>query len=292
MSGTSLSFRLVLLVLKLKGVKKTFSKSPIDFIKLRKEDLKKPKGSFYKNSLSFEIEKSTITVVESVSKSDKLVLFIPGGAFVSGPAQHHWDVIKKINKTNDYNVWLCDYPKAPEHKITEISTNIDAVYTKVLESFLPENIIIIGDSVGATLGMALVQRLLKSKNNIPSKLILISPVMDASMSNPEIKLVDKKDPILSLDGVLSAKLMCADNGDLKSEHISPLYGSFKGFPETILFLAENDIMYPDERIFVEELVKENVEHKVFLGKGMPHIWPVLPFFKEGQVALRQLISKL
>jgi len=125
---------------------------------------------------------------------------------------------------------MCNYPKAPENQITKISENIDAIYSSALKNYQANHISFIGDSAGGTLTTALIQRLIMNKIELPAKIILVSPVMDASMSNPEIETLGKVDPMLSKTGVLSAKKMCAGNKDLKDQIISPLYGSFEGFP--------------------------------------------------------------
>ncbi len=288
----SLSYHLVSFVLKLKGIKKTFSTDPVDYKKIRKEDVKIPKGSFFKKQKRFTVLDTTITEVLSKEGTNKLILFIHGGAFISGPAEHHWNTIKKLHKHTEYTIWLCDYPKAPESQIDVISNNIDAVYKKALESYQPENIVLLGDSVGGTLSFALVQRLIKNQKEIPSKIIAISPVMEATLSNPRIMEFVKKDPMLSKKGILSAKKMCANNEDLKDLKISPIYGSFDGFPKTLLFLGENDIMYPDQEILVEKLKESNITFRAIVGKQMPHIWILLPFLKEGKIALKELLKEL
>ena len=116
--------------------------------------------------------------------------------------------------------------------------------------------------------------------------------MDASMSNPEIKLIEKTDPMLSITGVLSAKKMCAGNKDLKDPIISPLYANFEGFPKTILFLAQNDIMYPDGKLAKIKMKKNNVNIDVIEGENMPHIWPLLPVMKEAKIALNLIIQEI
>jgi len=288
----SFTYYLTLLVIKLKGLKKSYSQDPIDYKKIRKEDVHEPKGAFFKKNIlrRFEILESKITEIGVHPESENLLIFIPGGAFISGPAQHHWDSVKVIAQQTNFKIWLCDYPKAPEHKIGKISENIDLIYTKALETFRPDNIILIGDSAGGALVTTLVQRLVKKSLQLPRKLIAISPVMDASMTNPEIENLDKIDPILSLPGVLSAKRMCVDKGNLKDEMISPLHGSFEKFPETTLFLAEHDIMYPDQKLAVKKIEKSNVNLKVFVGSGMPHIWPLLPVMKEAKESLKEIIG--
>lgn len=294
MKKPSLSYYLLLLVLKLKGVKKDFSQDPIDFKSLRKGDVHSaPQASYAPSRLSsFKILESTITEIKGDDTSNGLILFVHGGAFISGPTDLHWDTIKKIVAKTGRTLWLCDYPKAPEHQIEEIARNIDHVYARAMKEFSAQAVTLLGDSVGGTLITALTQRLIQKNLELPIKLILVSPVMDASMSNPEIDEVDLRDPMLSKPGVLSAKKMCAGNLDLKDPIISPIYGSFKGFPKTVLFLAENDITYPDQLWVVQKLKAEGVDIEVIIGEKMPHIWPFLPVMREARVALSQLIDRL
>ncbi|WP_299800273.1 alpha/beta hydrolase fold domain-containing protein [uncultured Maribacter sp.] len=287
----SLTYYITLLVIKLKGLKRDFSKDPIDFTKIRKEDVYHPKGVFFKTNIlrEFKVSDTVIHEVGLNKKFEKLLIFVHGGAFISGPAQHHWDTLKKIAQQTDYKIWMCNYPKAPENKIALISENIDAVYELALKAYAPNQITIIGDSAGGTLAISLMQRLVKKNIKRPSKIILISPVMDASMSNPEIEKVDGTDPMISKKGILSAKKMCVENNDLKNPMISPLYGNFKSFPRTILFLAENDITYPDQKLAIQKLMKAKVNHEIIEGKNMPHIWPLLPIMKEAKTSLNEII---
>ena len=287
----SLTYYITLLFIKLKGLKKDFSKDPIDFKKIRKDDVHHPKDNFFKqNQLrNFKVSESLITEIGINGNSENLLIFIHGGAFISGPAQHHWDTAKKIAKQTNYKIWMCNYPKAPENKITIISENIDSIYSAALESYLPNQISFIGDSVGGTLITSLIQRLIKNQMKLPRKIILVSPVMDASMSNPEIEKVEDIDPMLSKTGILSAKKMCAENNDLKNVMISPLYGSFENFPQTVLFLAENDITYPDQKLAVVKLTEAKINLEIIEGKNMPHIWPFLPVMKEAKIALNEII---
>lgn len=289
----SLSYHLTLFVLKLKGVKKTFSADPIDLKKIRKDDVHSPKGTFFKNnSHVFKISGSSITEFNRPEKFDKLILLIHGGAFISGPSKHHWDTVQEIAQETNQTVWLCDYPKAPENGIQEISRNIDAVYQAALEKYDANKISMIGDSVGGTLIAALVQRLISAKKPTPRRIILVSPVMDATMSNPQIAQFDEIDPMLSKSGVLSAKKMCAQETDLSDPIISPINGSFKGFPSTMIFLAKRDITYPDQKIVVQKMKDAKVKFEAVEGENMPHIWPFLPVMKEAKSALNHIIDRL
>lgn len=291
----SIAYYITILVIKVKGLKKTFSKNPVDYKKLRTDDVPISKNSYFrKNSYmrTFTELQTTISEVKPKDESNKLLIFIHGGAFVSGPSQHHWDAVEKISKQTPYTIWLCDYPKAPEHKISQISANIDHIYSKALENFNPDKITIIGDSVGGTLAIALTQRLIQKNSMLPYRLILISPVMDATLSNPEIDEIDRLDPMLSKKGVLSAKQMCAENNNLNDVSISPINGNFEQFPKTLLFLAEYDITYPDQRLLEKKLEESNVAYDTIVGEGMPHIWPLLPIMKEAKSAFKIIVNVL
>lgn len=288
-----ITYYLIALVIRLKGVKKVFSKTPIDYLKLRKDDIHKPKSSDVLD-LNFQtllIEKSLITeILPKENQSENIILYCHGGASIYGPTDLNWNSIAKIVKSTNIKAYLVDYPKAPEHQITEINQNIDAVYEHLLSKHHAKNVILLGDSMGGTLLILLVQRLIKSGKSLPKTVILLSPVLDCSMTNPDIEVIDKQDIMLSKAGVISAKKMCAGEVDLQSSEFSPLYGSFKNFIPTYIFMGENDIMQPDEALFVSRLKAENIPVEVFEGKGMPHIWAFLPVMKEANVALKQMIE--
>lgn len=290
----SLSYYLTIWTLRLMGIKKIFSTDPINYQKLRKFDVYSPKSVFFKQRTieTCQILDSKITKVKSKRPTNTLLIFIHGGAFISGPVSHHWSAVKTIAKSTNYHVWLCDYPKAPEHDINTISQNIQAIYQTALTQYPSDNILFMGDSAGATLTTSLMQYLAQNKLPLPRKIVLISPVMDTSMTNPNIAAIDLKDPMLSVKGLLSAKKMCARNMELNNPLISPLYGNFSGFPKTLIFIAENDVISPDIELAVQKLEEANTDLEVIRGKNMPHIWPLLPVMKEAKTAMKQVIDFL
>jgi len=288
-----ITYYLVTLVIKLKGIKKIFSSAPIDYLKLRKDDIYVPKSRDVLGLKCNTILMGTTTVTEIMPKemlSEQVIMFCHGGASVYGPTDIHWNSIAKIVKETGVMAYLVDYPKAPEHQIKEINKNIDTVYEHLQNQHDAQNIILLGDSMGGTLLILLVQRLIKNRNPLPSQIILLSPVLDGSMTNPDIEKIEKDDIMLSKVGIISAKKMCAGDLNLQSSEISPLYGSFKNFIPTYVFIGENDIMRPDETLFVEKLKAENVPVEVYEGKGMPHIWVFLPVMKDAKMALKKMID--
>jgi len=89
----SLGYSLVKLFLKLKGEKKSWSEDPINYVKKRKQDVYKP-SSFLLSGCSFKTKKiadSSVTFLEPKQlKSDFLLIYCHGGAFVYGPTRENW----------------------------------------------------------------------------------------------------------------------------------------------------------------------------------------------------------
>lgn len=287
---------MTLWVLKMLGLKAIFSKDPIDYHKLRKQDLKAPSPKLFgKNKTEeFKVEGGKVTAIipRERKEEDKLILYLHGGAFISGPGKHHWVKLNKLATVTKSTVWLYDYPKAPENQFEVVNHGIDEVYRMASEKFPSSKIILMGDSAGAGLVMTLVNRLAATGMGIPGKLILITPVFDLSVSNSEIQKIDKIDPMLSQKGVRSANEMFAGNLDLKDPRISPLYGSFEHFPETLLFIGGRDILAPDARIAAEKMRKAKVQLKVVDEERMMHVWPMIPNLKDGEIALETIIEDI
>lgn len=288
----SITSKLVRLVLKLKGIKKIFSHDPILYKKLRKEDIHQAPKRLLKgtNSHSFAVLKSKVTEVKAqqAPASNYLLLFFPGGAFVSGPNATAWLTLGNLVRKTGITGWLVDYPKAPKYQLPEVAENVEAIYAKALEQYVPENIFLMGDSAGGQVMLSLTQRLLQKGLPLPQHLIAVSPVLDLSVDNPAIAAIDPLDPMLSRAGVYSANQMAVGEGDLKAPEFSPLFGNFEGFPPVTIFLAEQDILYPDGVLGVEKMQAAGVEVQTILGKDMFHVWPFMPFMKEGVEALGQI----
>ncbi len=288
-----LGYSLVKLVLKIKGEKKSWSTDPIDYLKKRQENINNPSSAILlgNSSRTWTVLGSKVTEIIPANKSNEFLLFYcHGGAFIYGPTKYNWKSIARIVQQTNTCAWLIDYPKAPENNIDVISRNIWEAYQKALNEYDASKIIFVGDSVGGNLLISLTQRLVRETKELPNCLILITPMVDASLTNPRIKEVDPIDPLLSFKGVYSAKKMCAGGFSLKNPIISPIYGSFKNFPPVHIFMATNDILMPDQELFIEKIKKEGRAIEVIVGENMPHVWPFLPFMKQGSIAMQKIIS--
>lgn len=289
----SISYYVTLALLQISGIKKQFATVPIAYKTLRKGTVRQPKSAFLKRLLP-QVQHflaGELTQLKPKNPSGRLAIIYPGGAYVYGPTLHQWDLAERIVKMHGHEVWMANYPKAPEHSIAQLSAFNDHVYERALAEFPAENIRLVGDSAGGGLMLSTVQRAIAQHWKLPAKIVAISPVADVQFKNPKSLEVEKRDVLLSLKGAESAQLFCGDTR-LDDPMISPIYGSFKGFPPTVIFIAQYDITSPDQWELVKTMRRDKVEVQVDYGEKMPHIWPLFPFMHEALQAKKRVLEAL
>ncbi len=290
----SIGYSLVKLVLKLKKEKQSWSEDPINYEKKRKQDVHQP-GKMLLSRCAFqtkEVGETRITNITPKNKNtDLLIFYCHGGAFVYGPTKENWSFLAKIAKQTGATAWMIDYPKAPEHKLKEVTENVYQAYLEAIKEYDPSKIVLIGDSAGGNLILTLTQRLILEKMEAPNRLITISPLVDATLTNPDIVKLDFIDPVLSRKGVLSAKnMLLEEDTSLTDVLISPINGTLKNFPPIHMFSAEYDIFTPDQELFVAKAKQEGVQIETIKGDKMPHVWPIFPVMSEAKEAVQEIVS--
>lgn len=100
----SITYYLTLFVIRVKGIKKAFSQDSINYQAISKGDVHIPKNDFFSpfKTTKLTIQETLITEIRRSRDSKKLLLYIHGGAFISGPAMHHWASIRRIAKKRNH----------------------------------------------------------------------------------------------------------------------------------------------------------------------------------------------
>ena len=127
---------------------------------------------------------------------EKVILYLHGGSYVGELEKYHWNFFKDIINETNSTIIVPDYPLAPEHTYLEVFKIMEPLYKEIIGKIDEKTeFILMGDSAGAGLALALYQRNGKLGHRLPDKTILISPWLDVRMDNPEIDKI--KDPVLN-----------------------------------------------------------------------------------------------
>lgn len=208
------------------------------------------------------------------NKSDKTIIYLHGAGYVRNPRRQHFKFIDKLSRLTNANIVFPIYPKAPtyDYKLSyEILTNL---YKEVISK--SKEVYLMGDSSGGGLALGLCISFIKNNIEQPKHLFLLSPWVDVSLDNKNIKDYIKKDPIVFIENDKMCGLKWANGTDLKDERISPLYGNMVGIKEVSIFVGNREVLYPDN-VILYEILKESKSNVSFnVGSGLNHVYPIYP----------------
>ena len=198
-----------------------------------------------KNMYSLETEKYFDRKVFVVKPNDKnsnsmTILYLHGGAYVGELQPEHWEFIGKIVTDTGATVIVPDYPLAPKYTYKDVFNMIEPLYKEIVDKVGTDNIVVMGDSAGGGIGLALVEKITEDSNyNIPSKTILISPWLDVRMTNPEIDKVQENDKELNRETLRLAGLSYAGIDGIDSKLVNPIDGDISKLKNVTIFTSCN-----------------------------------------------------
>jgi acetyl esterase/lipase len=225
------------------------------------------------------------------NSSKKTVLFLHGGGYVNNIFRQHWIFCAKLVEKTNCRIIIPDYPLAPKSNYLDAFSMLDTIYQNLLKETDVANIILMGDSAGGGLAMAFAQKLKIKNQPQANQLILIAPWLDVTMSNPDIELIQKKDPVLHAPVFIPAGAKWAGNSSTKNPLISPIYGSVDGLGKISIFIGTHDILLADCKILKKNLEQKNIVFNYFEYPKMLHDWVMYIPMKESRFSINQ-IAKL
>jgi acetyl esterase/lipase len=231
------------------------------------------------------------TIAPKENAREKYVIYLHGGAYVNSFAPQHWTLMSKLVERLNCTVIAPNYPHAPEHCVHDVFDLLVPLYNEVAGRAGCSNVTLMGDSSGGGISLALAQRLREDRQHQPSHIILLSPWLDATLSNPEIAEFDRVDPFLGVEGMKYGGEVYARDVDPKSYLVSPVYGSLKNLAPISLFIGTRDILYPDCRKLRDNAAREGVAINYREYPGMVHNWMLGPM-PEAEQAIKEIVSTI
>ena len=221
--------------------------------------------------------------------TEKHIVFLHGGAFTVEENPGHWWMVEQILKVSDFKISFIQYPLAPENNYRQTHSMLAEAYSELTIKNSDDRFYFLGDSAGAGLCLAFAQSIDGVKLKKPEKIALLSPWLDLSLGNPEIKDLEPLDLLLSSETLKKCGELYADGTDLKSPELSPLYGSIDDLNSIGIFVGTKEILLPDCRLLKQKIEKSNTNLFYKEYEGMQHDWIVFPV-KERSVLLKDVIQ--
>lgn len=231
------------------------------------------------------------TIAPKENANGKQIIYLHGGAYVNSFASQHWSLMSKLVEALHCTVTAPNYPHAPEYYVHDVFALMLPLYAELAASAGSSNVTLMGDSSGGGISLALAQRLREDGVEQPGHIVLLSPWLDATLSNPEIPEFDKIDPFLGVDGLKYGGEVYARGVDPKSYLVSPVYGSLKDLAPVSLFIGTRDILFPDCRKLRDLAAAEGIQINYREYEGMVHNWMLGPM-PEAKQAVREIVETI
>lgn len=264
--------------------------------RLRFDDFEKPSPMARKHCRAEDFELNGIHgswLFPLKKKSNKIILYFHGGAYVCGPSIMQWRMLSHISRETGYTALMINYRCAPEHPFPAAMDDMEQVYDYLTQYMKSDQIIFMGDSAGAGLSLGLAMKLRDNKKNLPAKLVLLSPWLDVAMTNKEIEGQVELDNMLAIPGLKEAgEMYCGDN-DIQNPYISPINGNIKGLSPMYLMIGTHDLFLPDCRIFHKRAQEGGLSLQYEEWEEMFHVWMLnIPYLPEAAEAVGKIIRWL
>jgi len=205
--------------------------------------------------------------------AQRTVVYLHGGAWVNQIAPQHWQLAAQIAAEARVRVIVPIYPLVPFAIAAEV---VPAIVELVAEAMTPDHsVCLAGDSAGGQMALSAALILRNERGVVLPRIVLISPVLDLSLSNPLIDAVQSRDPWLTRAGLLEfAKSWCSDL-PMTDPLVSPLSADLTGLGPLTLFSGTRDILNPDARLLVDKVTAAGVDIDYHEQPGLVHVYPLM-----------------
>lgn len=227
---------------------------------------------------------------------DKIILhFHGGGGAIGMDGLFYRRVAEKYARISNAKVYSIDYRTGKEVVQPSFLDECFLAYKGLLVSGLKgEDIVAVGDSMGANLMLAVCLKARDEGKPLPKALISVCAFADCTASGESYRKNCHKDPMYALPYYMSADKYSdrlrrlptyIGDCDPRDPYISPAFADYRGFPKMLVIVGDCEVDESDSDMIYLRAVEAGVEVEYKKYKGMFHDFLyVVPFLKESKQA--------
>jgi epsilon-lactone hydrolase len=224
-----------------------------------------------------------IELLETNKGSDKIILQFHGGAYIIGYNDFYREIALKYSKMlGGVSVLSIDYRIAPQYTFPAALVDAVIAWNWLLnKGYKPENIIIVGDSAGGNLALALVMKLRDEGCQLPAAMVCMSPWTDMASEGDSYIYNRYNDPMFGEKLPKKGEIVTerehfrpeyAGNTDLHYKYLSPAYGEYQDFPPMLIQVGTFELLESDAITVYKKAKSANVDVTLTRYEEMYHVF--------------------
>ena len=203
---------------------------------------------------------------------DHIMLYVHGGAYVFGGGDASVSEAAIIANSSGITALSIDYRMPPDYPFPQAIDDTVRVYREILKEYKPSAIALGGTSAGGGLALATTHQLKSLGLPVTGAIYAGTPWADLTKTGDTMFTNEGLDRVLvTYHGTLEgAALLYANDQDLKSPLLSPVYGDFVNFPPTILVTGTRDMFLSDTARTHQKIRASGGTADLLVFEGLSH----------------------
>ncbi|KXX58737.1 esterase [Rhodococcus sp. LB1] len=231
------------------------------------------------------------TIEPDSGRYGKTVIDFHGGAYVREIVSFHWLFARTITVAASVRLLLPIYPLAPHRTAARTVADAADIVESAISTQGAGNVAVVGDSAGGGIALAAAQELKRRGAPQPSRLILLSPWLDVTMSDPAQATIEKRDILLARGGLKEAGRRYAGDLEVTDWRVSPLFGDLTGLAPMSVYTGTHDILVTDSRALTQRARDAGATVDYTEEIGMQHDYALFPLIRQAHTA-REDIARI
>jgi acetyl esterase/lipase len=205
---------------------------------------------------------------------ERTVIYLHGGGWVNEIAAQHWKLAAQITGMGRAAVIVPIFPLIPLATAADVVPAIAAFAAEHISA--GRTLCLVGDSAGGQIALSAALLLRDEHDMVIPRTVLISPVVDLSLTNPLIDALEPTDPWLGRDALRVFADRWRGEWPVDDPRVSPLAADLAGLGPLTIFSGTRDILNPDARLLAEKAGAAGVDVDYHEQPGLLHVYPLMP----------------
>ena len=201
-------------------------------------------------------------------------VYFHGGGYFAGSITSHKNFLSILSEKSNLIIYFFEYRLSPEHNFPAAHDDAKIAVEYINNLHQNEQSIWLGESAGGGLATGLVVD--DSFTSNPDNLILLSPWLDLSDGLQDKKFLKNRDVTIIIEGMYEVGEFYAGEYGTTNPILSPVYADVTNFPDTLIQVCTDELLYNDAIEFVKKLRDKNTNVQLQTWDKVWHAWHFFP----------------